>query len=86
MLVQINKDTGEKMTELNMKDRFKVHHATPLKAMRAFCIQCMGHQPGLVKGCKTESCPLYPYRMGHRPNKNSTLIGLTDAVTLSKMY
>ena len=37
---------------------------TPLSAIKAFCIDCMGDQPRLVKECTTQSCPLWPYRLG----------------------
>lgn len=38
---------------------------TPLKAIKEYCIDCMGGQPRLVKGCTALNCPLYPYRTGH---------------------
>lgn len=41
---------------------------TPLSAIKAFCISCMGDQPRLVKDCSTKSCPLWPYRTGHNTN------------------
>ena len=39
---------------------------TPMKAIRAKCIDCCGtsHE---VKLCAVEKCPLYPYRFGKRP-------------------
>ena len=52
---------------------------TPIKAIRAYCIECSGGMTKEVKLCPVENCPLYPYRMGKRPtvdtdidsNKNS---------------
>lgn len=38
---------------------------TPLKAIKEYCIDCMGGQQRLVKGCTAPNCPLYPYRTGH---------------------
>jgi hypothetical protein len=38
----------------------------PLTAIRAYCVQCMAWQPGLVRGCTIETCPLYGYRMGKK--------------------
>ena len=33
------------------------------KAIKAFCLQCMGNQPGLVSTCPSvKSCPLWPVR------------------------
>lgn len=38
---------------------------SPLSAIKEFCIDCMGGQPRMVKGCTAEKCPLYPFRTGH---------------------
>ena len=46
---------------------------TPLSAIKAFCIDCMGGQPRLVKECTSKSCPLYPYRTGHNTNSKRTM-------------
>ena len=56
---------------------------TPIKAIRAYCIECSGGMTKEVKLCNVEKCPLYPYRMGKRPtadadignNKNSEKSG-----------
>jgi hypothetical protein len=37
---------------------------TPLKAIRAKCIDCCGHQVKEVKRCPVLTCALWPYRMG----------------------
>jgi len=37
---------------------------TPLKAIRAKCLDCSCHQPREVKECRITSCPLWPYRLG----------------------
>lgn len=42
---------------------------TPLKAIRAKCLDCMCEQPSEVRLCPCEDCPLYPYRMGHNPSR-----------------
>ena len=42
---------------------------SPLKAIRAKCLDCMCDQPQEVRLCPCESCPLWPYRMGHNPNR-----------------
>lgn len=54
---------------------------TPIKSIRAKCRDCCAGQPKEVKLCPATGCPLYPYRMGHRPksNENSELSkGLED--------
>ena len=42
---------------------------TPLKAIREKCLDCCADQPGEVRACPSEKCPLWPYRMGHNPNR-----------------
>ena len=39
---------------------------TPLKAIRAKCMDCCG-QAKEIRFCNLKNCPLYPYRMGRRP-------------------
>lgn len=43
---------------------------TPVKAIRAKCIECCAGQIYEVKHCTVTKCALYPYRMGHRPKKD----------------
>lgn len=40
---------------------------TPIKAIRAHCIECSGGQKKEVRECPIENCSLFPYRMGKRP-------------------
>ncbi len=40
---------------------------SPLKAIRANCIDCMGGYARLVSSCELVGCPLWPYRMGKNP-------------------
>ena len=40
---------------------------TPIKAIRAKCLDCCGNQRNEVRQCTCTKCSLYPYRMGHRP-------------------
>lgn len=46
---------------------------TPLSAIKVFCIDCLGGQPKLVKGCTSKNCPLYPYRTGHNTDSKRTM-------------
>lgn len=48
-------------------------HLTPIKAIRAKCLDCCCNHPSEVRICTAVKCPLYPYRMGKRPK--------TDIVT-----
>lgn len=40
---------------------------TPIKAIRAKCLDCTCGQMGEIRECPIVDCPLYEYRMGHRP-------------------
>ena len=42
-------------------------HLTPVKAIRAKCLDCCCGHPSEVRFCTAVKCPLYPYRMGKRP-------------------
>lgn len=40
---------------------------TPLKAIRAKCLDCCIGQAQEVRMCPSQDCPLWDYRMGHNP-------------------
>jgi hypothetical protein len=40
---------------------------TPLRAIRANCLDCSGGSQAEVRSCVIPDCPLYQYRMGHNP-------------------
>jgi hypothetical protein len=40
---------------------------TPLKAIRAKCLDCSCYQPKEVRECHITTCALWPYRFGKRP-------------------
>jgi hypothetical protein len=40
---------------------------TPLKAMRAKCLDCSCGSRKEVSNCQIPDCPIYPYRFGKRP-------------------
>lgn len=42
---------------------------TPLKAIRAKCLDCSCGNPNEVRLCPIRDCPLYPYRDGHNPKR-----------------
>lgn len=42
---------------------------TPIKAIRAKCLDCSGGSAQDVRLCIIQECPLYPYRMGKNPNR-----------------
>ena len=42
---------------------------SPLKAIRAHCIECSGGAKQEVAACIITECPLYPFRLGTNPNR-----------------
>lgn len=40
---------------------------SPIKAIRAKCLDCSGDSAKEVKLCTVENCPLYPFRFGKNP-------------------
>lgn len=41
--------------------------SNPVKAIRAFCLECSCGSTAEVKECPRQVCPLYPFRMGKNP-------------------
>jgi hypothetical protein len=42
---------------------------TPIKAIRAKCLECSNYHPKEVRNCEITDCPIYPYRFGKNPNR-----------------
>ena len=42
---------------------------TPIKSIRAKCIECTGGSLKEIRECLQTGCPLHPYRMGKNPNR-----------------
>jgi len=42
---------------------------TPVRAIRAKCLECSAGQVKEVRDCSITDCPLYPFRMGKNPNR-----------------
>ena len=42
---------------------------TPMKAIRAKCLDCVNGQIYEINKCHIEKCPLWKYRTGHNPNR-----------------
>lgn len=43
------------------------HPASPIRAIRAKCLDCSGGQPSEVRKCVALNCPLWPMRMSSNP-------------------
>lgn len=46
---------------------------SPLKAIRAKCLDCCCGQAGEVKNCTIIRCPLHPFRLGRNPYRTRTM-------------
>lgn len=43
---------------------------TPIKSIRKKCLSCCNNQITEVRECSIKECPLWFYRMGHRPKQD----------------
>lgn len=50
----------------------------PVKAIRAFCIECCGNSASEVKLCPSVNCALYPFRFGKNPYRTTVKRELTE--------
>lgn len=50
-------------------DRKPGKRLTRAQAIRAKCLDCMCFQSVEVRNCDVDTCPLWPYRMGHGEDK-----------------
>ena len=39
----------------------------PIKAIRAYCVECSCGSTAEIKECPVTKCPLYPFRFGKNP-------------------
>lgn len=46
---------------------------TPIKAIRAKCLDCCCGQYQEVRLCASETCSLHPYRLGKRPKEGTDI-------------
>ena len=44
---------------------------TPMKAIRAKCLDCCAGQVAEVRHCTVKNCPLFRYRFGKRPKEGT---------------
>jgi len=61
-------DKYEKSVQTLVKNIEDGKRVTPLKAIRARCLDCCCFSPMEVKKCPAKDCPLWAFRMG----KNTT--------------
>lgn len=57
--------TGQNPTILSVKTLLSLGGETsPIKAIRAHCVDCCGGSTSEVRKCTAYRCPLWPFRMG----------------------
>ena len=47
---------------------------TPMRAIRQKCRECCNEQTKEIRLCPIKRCALYPYRMGHRPKDDKSIV------------
>lgn len=57
---------------------------TPMKAIRAKCLDCSCGSFSEVKNCPITNCPLYPYKSGHKPKEGTQEYNLITQSTLTE--
>lgn len=57
---------------------------TPLRAIRAKCLDCSGGSSTEVKVCPIKDCPLHPYRLGKSPNRTPRVLTEEQKAKLSE--
>lgn len=57
---------------------------TPMKAIRAKCLDCSCGSFLEVKNCPISTCPLYPYKSGHKPKKGTQEYNFITECTLTE--
>lgn len=54
---------------MKMRIPNKPHKLSPLRAIRAKCIDCSGNELNGVRNCQAEDCPLFSLKMGRGSRK-----------------
>lgn len=57
---------------------------TPMKAIRAKCLDCCCGQYGEVKSCTCIDCPLYNFRLGKNPNRKKARVMTEEQKQMAK--
>ena len=62
-------DVGPDPRQVRREELIAAGHKpmSPLKALRARCIDCCADQPSEVRLCTAVACPSWPFRMGANP-------------------
>lgn len=63
----VEEGEGVQAAQDRIEARYRARATSPLRAIRAFCVLCMGVQPKEVAKCTATDCVLYPMRFGTNP-------------------
>ena len=68
------KEEGETTQEAQdrIEEKYRARATSPLRAIRAFCVLCMGAQPKEVARCTATRCTLFKFRAGKNPYQRHT--------------
>jgi hypothetical protein len=74
-------DVGRDPRQLSRDELIAAGHKpiSPLKALRARCIDCKGGELSEVRRCAHLDCPAWPYRMGTNPWQASLSADVLEA-------
>lgn len=61
-----------------MKGTNNMQPLTPMRAIRAKCLDCVCGQLYEINKCKLTKCPLWRYRTGHRPKSDNDISVQSD--------
>lgn len=64
---EVNEGESVKEAQDRIEARYRARATSPLRAIRAFCVLCMGAQPREVANCTATRCVLYGFRDGTNP-------------------
>jgi len=56
--------------KLTVERKVEMRVLTPVKAIRAKCIDCCAGQVAEVRKCVMPDCPIFPFRLGKNPNRS----------------
>lgn len=62
----LDNETPEQATR-RIEAKYRARATSPLRAIRFFCVMCMGGAPKAIAGCTAPTCALYPFREGKNP-------------------
>jgi hypothetical protein len=69
-------------SKVKFKSEVSMKSKTPLKVIRAKCLDCTNNQPSEIRRCIIDDCPLFNYRFGNNPSRKG--IGGRVCITKAK--